>query len=99
VKLEWLPIAIKMRDAQIDFIAEENPAAAIEQGDRIMQQTKQLLDHPELGRPGRKIRTREVVIGRTPFIVVYRHLPKAKRIEILRVLHGAQQWPPVREKG
>jgi toxin ParE1/3/4 len=37
--------------------------------------------------------TRELVIGRTPFIVVYRVKPKAKRIELLRVLHGSQQWP------
>lgn len=33
----------------------------------------------------------ELVISRTPFIVVYR--VKAKRIELLRVLHGSQQWP------
>lgn len=44
-----------------------------------------------MGRPGRKQGTRELVISRTPFIVVYRL--KAKRIELLRVLHGSQQWP------
>jgi hypothetical protein len=44
-----------------------------------------------MGREGRVKGTRELVIGRSPFIAVYRI--KGKRIEILRILHGAQQWP------
>ena len=65
--------------------------AAVSQGDRIAEQIEILQQHPQMGRPGRKQGTRELVISRTPFIVVYR--VKAKRIELLRVLHGAQQWP------
>ena len=65
--------------------------AAVSQGDRIAEQIDILQQHPQMGRPGRKQGTRELVISRTPFIVVYRI--KAKRIELLRVLHGAQQWP------
>lgn len=38
--------------------------------------------------------TRELVIGRTPFIVVYRVRTRAARIELLHFLHGSQQWPP-----
>jgi plasmid stabilization system protein ParE len=34
-----------------------------------------------------------LVIGRTPFIAVY--CIKKKRVEIRRILHGAQQWPRV----
>jgi toxin ParE1/3/4 len=64
---------------------------AITQGDRIAEQIDILQQHPQIGRPGRKQGTRELVISRTPFIVVYRI--KAKRIELLRVLHGSQQWP------
>lgn len=94
MKLFWLPRAIANRDAQIDYIAQENPKAAIEQGDRIENQVSQLIDHPEMGRPGRVKGTRELVIGRTRFIVVYRVKPRAKRIELMRVLHGSQQWPP-----
>jgi plasmid stabilization system protein ParE len=32
------------------------------------------------------------VISRTPFIAIYR-LKGAQRIEIIRLLHGSQQWP------
>ncbi len=35
--------------------------------------------------------TLEPAISRTPFIVVYRVGPRARRIELLRLLHGAQQ--------
>jgi len=97
LKLAWLPRAIANRDAQIDYIAQDSPKAAIEQGDRIEHQVGQLIEHPEMGRPGRKKGTRELVISRTPFIVVYRVKPRVKRIELMRVLHGAQQWPPLEE--
>ena len=95
LKIAWLPRALKDRDAQIDYIANENPRAALDQGDRIERQIDMLGDFPEAGRPGRKRGTRELVIRRTPFIVVYRIRPKVRRVENLRVLHGAQRWPPL----
>jgi toxin ParE1/3/4 len=99
LKLLWLPGAIATLDAQLEYIAQDKPNAAIEQGDRVVAQVDQLLDHPNLGRPGRVQGTRELVIGRTPFIVVYRVRPRARRIELIRVLHGAQHWPrPVSRK-
>lgn len=89
--LVWLKRAIGDRDAQLDYIAQDNPLAAVTQGDRVEEQLDLLLQHPQMGRPGRKQGTRELVISRTPFIVVYRI--KGKRIELLRLLHGSQQWP------
>lgn len=89
--LVWLKRALNDRDAQLDYIAEDNPLAAVDQGDHIEDQVDQLLQHPQMGRPGRKQGTRELVISRTPFIVVYRI--KGRRIELLRLLHGSQKWP------
>ena len=98
MKIAWLPRALEDRNAQVDYIANENPKAALEQGDRIERQIDMLADSPEAGRVGRKRGTRELVVSRTPFIVVYRIRPRMRRVEILRVLHGAQQWPsPSRE--
>ncbi|CAN7684097.1 type II toxin-antitoxin system RelE/ParE family toxin [Phyllobacterium sp. LjRoot231] len=90
----WLPRALADRDAQLDYIAADNVNAAIEQGDRIQHQVNLLADHPVMGRVGRKRGTRELVISRTPFVIVYRVRRSTQRVEILRVLHGAQQWPP-----
>lgn len=91
--VRWLPNAIRSRDHQIDYIAERNVQAAIDAGDSVMHQIRQLSEHPELGRPGRVKGTRELVINRTPFVIVYRIKPRARRIEIIRFLHTAQQWP------
>jgi toxin ParE1/3/4 len=89
--LEWLPTAQRDFDDLVDYIANDHPIAAIEQGDEIEAQTSLLKDHPRMGRPGRVKGTRELVIVRSPFIVAYRI--KGKSVQILRVLHGAQQWP------
>ena len=70
MKLVWLSTALADRDAQLDTIAQNNPSAAIEQGDRIARQIGQLVQYPEMGRVGRKRGTREMVISRTPFVVV-----------------------------
>lgn len=91
--IAWLPRAIANRDDLIDYIAEENPRAAIEHDDRIEAQVNHLAAHPEIGHAGRKKGTRELVIARTNFVVIYRVHPKAKRVEIIRVLHTSQAWP------
>ncbi len=44
-------------------------------------------------RQGRLRNTRELVIDGIPFIIVYREHASTNCIEILRVLHDAQQWP------
>jgi toxin ParE1/3/4 len=50
-----------------------------------------LADHPNLGLSGRVDGTRELVIPRTPYIVVYRVLDQ--RLRILSVIHGSRRWP------
>jgi toxin ParE1/3/4 len=59
--------------------------------EEIERQTDMLAQHPLMGREGRVVGTRELIIGGSPFIVIYRG--KKTRIEILRVLHGGRQWP------
>lgn len=46
---------------------------------------------PFLGRGGRKPETRDLAIVGTPFVIIYR--VKKESVEILRILHGKQQWP------
>jgi len=46
---------------------------------------------PYRGRKGRKPNTREMMISGFPFLIIYRVAKEA--VEIVRVLHGAQQWP------
>lgn len=86
--LEWTPRARQQRTDAIEYIAKENPAAALEQLDEIEKQTDTLLQHPEIGRAGRRKNTRELVISHTHFVVIYRI--RAKHIVIVRLLHTSQ---------
>jgi toxin ParE1/3/4 len=52
-----------------------------------------LADHPHMGRAGRVDGTRELVVARTPYLVVYRVI--STEVRIIRVLHSAQCWPPM----
>ena len=61
---------------------------------RIRAAVDQFADYPNMGRTGRVSLTRELIIGGTPWIIVYR--VRAGGVEIIRVLHGAQLWPPQR---
>lgn len=93
MKVHWTERAEIDRDSQEAFISKDNPRAALDQIDRVMARVAALAEHPEQGRPGRRRGTRELVVTGTPFLVVYRLRARSARIEILRVLHGAQQWP------
>ena len=92
--VEWQPIARSDRNGQIAYIAERNPRAALNMSDLIDAATTRLIDHPNLGRPGRVTGTRELVVTGTPYVVIYR--VEIASVEILRLMHGAQRWPPKR---
>jgi toxin ParE1/3/4 len=78
--------------AQIDWIAERDPWAAIDVGDAIHEAVARLADHPAIGRPGRVAATRELVVVGTPYVVAHRI--EQTVVLVLRILHGAQRWPP-----
>ena len=92
MQVVWTEPARLARASAIDYIAQDSPTAALNQLDEIEKQTDRLAEHPKLGRLGRVKGTRELVIARTPFLAVYRI--QGELVQILRFLHGAQQWPP-----
>lgn len=91
MRLEWSLFAIEDREAIFDYIAGDNPQAAIDCDERISACVQRLLQFPESGRPGRVAGTRELVITRTPYIAPYR--VRGDVVRVLRVLHGALLWP------
>ncbi|MBY2988317.1 type II toxin-antitoxin system RelE/ParE family toxin [Rhizobium leguminosarum] len=94
--VKWLQQALLDREGQIRHIFAENPKVAIALDDVIRHQAQILGDHPEAGRGGRLDGTRELVIPRTAFLLIHRIDRNAQKVEILRLLHGAEQWPPKR---
>ncbi|MCD5327862.1 type II toxin-antitoxin system RelE/ParE family toxin [Chromobacterium piscinae] len=89
--LIWKAQALADRDTILDYIAQDNLAAAEALDERIEQRAEQLLDKPSLGRRGRVDGTRELV-AHPSYLLVYR-VDDAGDIVVLRVLHTAQHWP------
>lgn len=74
-----------------DYILEENPVMAQVVLDRLRVAILRLADMPQMGRAGRVAGTRELVVPKTPFLIPYQ--VAGRTLEILRVYHGARQWP------
>lgn len=92
MRLRWTRLADTDLNSIADYIGQDSPAAAARVILELIDQTETLLTrHASLGRPGRVIGTRELVIGSLPYIIPYR--VRDGEIEILRVLHTSRRWP------
>jgi len=91
-RLLWSLDAEADLDSITDYIAEDNPQAAVTIRDEIERRLAMLGLRPRLGRRGRVRGTREMVLAGTPYIAVYRVVDDD--VLVLRVLHGARRWPP-----
>ena len=91
VRVEWHDKAHKDALDIADYIDIDNPTAAFAIYEEIHHQIAMLADNPEMGRLGRVIGTRELIINRTPYIAAY--FVEEDTVIILRILHGAQRWP------
>lgn len=94
-RIEWRPIAREDLRAIVRYIGKDNPTRARSFGKELRDKTKQLAQHPELGRTGRPglpdwLRERVV---HPNYIVYYRVQAAARTVQILRVKHTAQQVP------
>jgi len=92
VRIDWHPTARADLAELVQYIAVDDPAAAYRVHDEIRNQIGTLATHPRIGRPGRVIGTRELVIAATPYIAAYRIF--GDELTVLRPLHGARLWPP-----
>jgi len=91
VRVRWLKVALANLDAEAEYIAEENPAAAGRAVQKILRAVDLLKKNPAMGRAGRVAGTRELVVAETPYIIPYR--VRGDAVEILRVFHAARKWP------
>ena len=95
MQLKWTDLAESDLEKIEAHIAQDNsPTVVIDVVMNIIDSTNLILpEHPRAGRQGRLKNTRELVIDGLPFIVIYRENISTNYIEVLRVLHNAQQWP------
>lgn len=87
----WLDQAERDLDEALDYIIPRNPAAASRLYQDIRERADSLSENPLIGRQGRVDGTREIIIY--PYVMAYTVSVQMDVVIILRVLHGAREWP------
>ncbi len=91
MKLRYTPLA-KLDIAEIhDYITQENPQAARRIILLIRKAAETLPQNPQIGKVGRIVGTRELTVGRFPFMLAYRI--ESEEVQVLAIVHTARLWP------
>lgn len=93
MKLVFDDHAVRDLEGIYDWIKQDSPRAAKAVVDRIFASTELLASFPSMGRPGQEEGTREWVVPRLPYIVVYELNVEEGEVVVIAVFHGAQDWP------
>jgi toxin ParE1/3/4 len=94
MRVRWTTDAADDLERICDYIAESRPDAARRVAQSVVERIGTLKAFPNLGRDGRVQGTREITFPPLPFVAIYEVLEKQGEVWVLRLLHGAQQWPP-----
>ena len=91
MRVRWLRAALRNLDEEASHIASDDLVAARLVVVRILDAVAMLAEQPGLGRPGRVPGTRELVVGKTRYLIPYR--VRGDSVEILRVFHTPRRPP------
>jgi|TARA_R110001583_G_scaffold39741_2_gene127290 addiction module RelE/StbE family toxin len=94
VRVIWTPQASRDRVDIWDYIANNNPQAAVRMDALFSDAVARLADHPELGQAGIIPGTREL-IPHDSYRLVYEVSGDA--VWILALVHASRQWPLLRD--
>ena len=83
LEIRWLPRAVRSRDDQLDYVAEHNPQAAIDLGDRIKERSPGPIGASAAGT--RRPATAHARAGRHRHSLPRRYRIEASTVVILRV--------------
>jgi toxin ParE1/3/4 len=91
MRVVWSRRAVQHLVHLRQHIAQDSPSAAASIAKRILDCVTLLSEHPAIGRPGRVVGTRELVVPQTPYIIPYR--VRGDTLAIIAVFHQRQRWP------
>ena len=90
--IRWTDPAVRDFTQICDYISRHGSAATARRvALSIYERIGILTKFPEFGRTGRQPDTRELVLSDLPYLAVCRL--RGDSVEVLRILHGAQDWP------
>jgi toxin ParE1/3/4 len=90
MNVAWSRRAIRHLVSLREYIAKDSEQNAALVAIRILKAVDLLQTHAGVGRPGRVLGTRELVVPDTPHIIPYR--VRRERLELIAVFHGRQKW-------
>jgi len=91
MKLIWSTPALRDLQEVFEYIGMENKAAARHVVRHIKSSAALLQNTPLIGRRGSREGTRELVISKYPYVLMYS--VGRDRVEIERVIHTSRMWP------
>ena len=91
MRLRWTRDAATDLERIAEYLVQHVPERAAALVRTIYEAPSLLLDFPHRGRPGKKAGTRELVMPSLPYVIVY--TVRDDVVFVVRILHGAQQWP------
>lgn len=91
-RVQWSDAALDDIEAQVVFIAQDNPVAA-RRGSQRLRETGNALALFATGHPGRVNGTYEKSVARLPYIIVYTLSDNDTVVTILQVIHTSRDWP------
>ncbi len=90
-RIDWSPDAEKDLDEITAFIGADNPYAARRVGEQLVAAIDKLAFMPA-ARAGRIAGTFEKLVRGLPYIIAF-ELPDKDTLRVLRIIHGARDWP------
>lgn len=91
MQIRWTKATQEDLECIQKYIYDNNPKAAKEVVLHIIDKVEVLIsENTAIGRAGRVLGTRELVITKYPYIIPYR--AKDNEIHVLRVLHTSRKW-------
>lgn len=87
MKIVWTEQAVSDLSEIENYIALDKPLAAGRAAAHLSSSVEHLAEFPQLGRPGRRPETPELIIA--PYVITYRLRPD--RLEILSVWHSRRR--------
>jgi len=91
MKIIWSSAAVRQLQEAVEYIQPESTGGAITTRRRILETALRVGQIPYSGRVGHIDGTREAVVPRSPYILVYQL--SSQSVEILGIWHAARQWP------
>lgn len=94
MKVNWTANAKEDRENIVEYIAHDNPRAALKIDDLFSEAASRLADFPKLGKTGQIQGTREL-LPHESYRLIYEIDEANDTIWVIALVHTSRQWPPV----